>query len=293
MSSSDREPRSIVSWVRLAAGVVAQYFVLFATFDALRTWSRWGPSIAGLATPVLGGVIWHLICARKRPDNDAQTADPPAEGYTGFGGKYLGRRNEPFGWTAFVWGAVTSLPVAFAATLASRSHGFPTRWTTLSWLASPEAALVAGYVLLWGVGAVLFYGLDRDGNLRPLLERSGVDGRGRETRIAAVWAVAVTTLAAAWSGGWIVVAGRGTALRGGLGAILQIAAGTLAAVIVVQFYYTRRFDLGLRDPNHQLRGLLAGLGLRTAAYAGLLVALDDDLADLVQRGVMSVMNGKP
>jgi hypothetical protein len=61
----------------------------------------------------------------------------------------------------------------------------------------------------------------------------------------------------------------------------------------VQAYYTRRFDLSLRDPNHQHRGLLAALALRTAAYAGLLLALDDDLLRMVSGGVTGWLKQKP
>jgi hypothetical protein len=100
-----------------------------------------GLVVLSLFASFAGGAAWQRLC---------KVLDWPF--YLG------GPNNEPYGFYAIVWGAVTLFPIIACVRFFSTERDLGTPWKVLTWFFSRESALVVVYTFLACMVATAFYG---------------------------------------------------------------------------------------------------------------------------------------
>ncbi len=182
-----------------------------------------------------------------------------------------GPHNEPYGGYAFVWGAITLLPVIALVRFFSSEIAPLSRWRVLHWLVSKEMGLVVAYSLTAGAAAVIFYGWRPAYGVRTAISSLGLPFEESEMLIILAWAFVVGCL----PGVAVRLAGGKHSVKNiyvvcGVPALLA-AAVCLPALLV----YFNAIAYQTVDPQAKLRGLIAGAAFRFAVFWGLWLIVDE------------------
>ncbi len=169
-----------------------------------------------------------------------------------------GSGNEPYGLSAFAWGAITISPVMFFALIACSKFLSINRGALIKF-----TALVTFYAILGGAGALFFYSIGWRRYIEPMQLGYGV----QELTIAFIWALIiamVTSLPFLFLGR---VFGDILSVRYLSFQILLAILGTLAGVGLSLVIQRPISEVG------QLRGLFAGCGLRLGLFSGVVASM--------------------
>jgi len=233
--------------------VAAWTFLHFHKAPALVRQASW-VTISVFAT-FAGGWVWEHLCKVSGwPFN--------------LGG---GLHSEPYGGYAFVWGAITLLPVIAMVRFFSSEIAPLNRWRVVLWLFSSEMGLVVAYSLAAGAAAVIFYGWQPAYSVRTAVASLRLSFEHCEMLIILIWAFVI--------GGLPGIAVR---LAGGRHSVKNIYAdcgvpALLAAATCLSslLIYFNAIDYQKLDPAGKLRGLIAGGVVRFAVFWGLWLVIDE------------------
>jgi hypothetical protein len=254
----------VTSVLKMIAALISQTIAVGAFYNQIVGHGWQLVALGGFAGAIVGGLAWNALCAAHRRAGPA---------WSGLGGLH-----EPYGWPAFVWGAVTGFPVILGATLVARDRTFPTVHSVLLWLISPEFATVTAYTVVYGLSAIVYYGLSPAGHIRPKLQTSRYRPHTQETLLAAIWSglLGLIPSTVVWTAA--LLAHRPLSRLSPLLALAPTVLGVLFTVIAVEVYYGGKFYRHDHDTGRQIRGIIAGLALRIGIYAGLVLILDGQVA---------------
>jgi len=119
-----------------------------------------------ILSAVIGGFLWNLLNI-----------------LLGWVFHLGGSGNEPHGFQAFIWGAISVLPVIFFAGLAGYRHILLDReaWRKFG-------VVLALYTILGGIGAVIFY----DSGIRDSVQMANLGYGTQELIIVSIWALIIS-----------------------------------------------------------------------------------------------------
>ena len=172
---------------------------------------------------------------------------------------YLGGSgNEPHGFSAFAWGAIAIFPVIFFAYIA-----FYKDILTTSRLLGKASMVIMLYTIFGGVGALLFYDL----GFRNYIEIQKLGYGAQELIIVIIWASVISLLASLPA---LLLNRVLKEVQNSQFIYIQILLAVVfsfLAVVVSLFFHMPETNVA------QLRGFLAGLGLKFGLYIGMALSI--------------------
>lgn len=245
-------------WIMLTAitGAASQIVGFFSLYRSAKRFPLACLLAFSLLSPIVGGVVWQYL-----------------NKLNGWSFHLGGPGNEPYGFYAAIWGAITILPIAFSVRIATTDRNMNSIIAIVRWFISRECALVLAYVVLAALLSVLFYGYTREAGVRSLITAWGWSYERTEQAMIVVWSVALSVAPVI---AILLFGGPSAPLKSMPHLLLYAAPGVVSVVLCLLALsaYFGLYDYLNLDQKAQIRGLIAGFVLRFGLFWGTWLAID-------------------
>ncbi len=250
-------------WVVITTitGVATQLVGFFSLYHSAKGFPVACLLAFSLLSPLAGGIVWQYL-----------------NKVNGWRFHLGGPGNEPYGVYAAIWGAITILPVMFSVRIVTGHSEINSIFAVAQWFVSRDCALVFACAVLAALLAVVVYGGQSSAGLRSIITAKGWSYELTEQAMIVIWSCA---LSAAPIFALLIFGGPAAPLKS-MPHLLLYAAPTIvstALCLLALSAYFGLYDYLNLDQKAQIRGLIAGYGLRFGMFWGTWLAIDSSNFD--------------
>jgi len=245
-------------WVVLTTitGVASQFVGFFSLYHSAIRYPLACLLAFSILSPLAGGIVWQYL-----------------NKVNGWRFHLGGSGNEPHGVYAAIWGAITILPVVISVRLVTGHSEINSIFAVAEWFVSRECALVSVCAILAALAAVIIYGGQSGVGLRSIITAKGWGYERTEQAMIVIWS---GVLSAAPIIAILIFGGTAAPLKS-MPHVLLYAAPAVVSIflcLLALSAYFGLYDYLNLDQKAQIRGLIAGFGLRFGLFWGIWLAID-------------------